>query len=78
MNTDVLFEKKDKKLTITINKGANYVDIKEKMNQVLEASLDLFEEVEEPVLIKGIPKPTAKSAINVSSVSPIEIAHTIY
>lgn len=53
MNTDVLFEKKDKKLTITINKGANYVDIKEKMNQVLEASLDLFEEVEEPVLIKG-------------------------
>ena len=31
MNTEVLFEKKDKKLVITINKSANYLDIKEKM-----------------------------------------------
>jgi len=53
MNTEVLFEKKDKKLTITINKSANYTEIKEKMQQVLEASSDLFEQVEEPILIKG-------------------------
>lgn len=53
MNTEVLFEKKDKKLMITINKGANYTDIKEKIMQILDASSDLFENVEEPILIKG-------------------------
>lgn len=53
MNTEVLFEKKDKKLMITINKGADYKAIKEKMFRVLEASTDLFEQVEEPILIKG-------------------------
>ena len=53
MNTDVLFEKKENKLIITINKVADYVNIKEKMFQVLEASSDLFEEIEEPILIKG-------------------------
>ena len=53
MNTEVLFEKRDNKLTITINKGSNYKDIKEKMQQILEASNDLFEDVEEPILIKG-------------------------
>lgn len=53
MNTEVLFEKKDKKLVITINKSANYLDIKEKMAQVLDASADLFDDVEEPITIKG-------------------------
>lgn len=53
MNTEVLFEKKDKKLLITINKAANYADIKEKMSQVLDASIDLFDDVQEPVTIKG-------------------------
>ena len=53
MNTEVLFEKKEKKLTITMDKEANYVDIKEKMTQILDASIDLFEDVEAPILIKG-------------------------
>lgn len=53
MNTEVLFEKKDNKLIITINKSSNYKEIKEKIYQVLEASNDLFETVEEPILIKG-------------------------
>ena len=51
MNTEVLFEKKDKKLNITINKGSNYKDIKEKIKQILEASSDLFEDIEEPITI---------------------------
>ena len=53
MNTEVLFEKKDKKLNITINKGSNYKDIKEKIKQILEASSDLFEDIEEPITIGG-------------------------
>lgn len=53
MNTDVLFEKKDKKLIITINKGSNYKDIKDKINQILEASTDLFNDITEPITIKG-------------------------
>ena len=53
MNTDVLFEKKDEKLIITINKSSNYKDIKEKMAQILDASIDLFDNIEEPVTIKG-------------------------
>ena len=53
MNTDVLFEKKEKKLIITINKGSNYKDIKEKISQILDASIDLFDDIEEPIVIKG-------------------------
>lgn len=53
MNTDVLFEKKEKKLIITINKSSNYKDIKEKIAQILEASVDLFDDIEEPITIKG-------------------------
>lgn len=53
MNTDVLFEKKDEKLIITINKSSNYKDIKEKISQILDASLDLFDNIKEPITIKG-------------------------
>ncbi|MBO5141920.1 MAG: hypothetical protein J6C46_02790 [Clostridia bacterium] len=53
MNTDVLFEKKDNKLIITINKSSNYKEIKEKITQILEASTDLFEDIVEPIVIKG-------------------------
>ena len=53
MNTEVLFEKKEKKLVITLDKEANYSDIKYKFSQILEASTDLFDEIEEPVTIKG-------------------------
>lgn len=53
MNTDVLFEKKDEKLIITINKSSNYKDIKEKISQILDASLDLFDNIKEPITING-------------------------
>lgn len=53
MNTDVLFEKKEEKLVITINKSSDYKDIKEKMLQILDASSDLFEDIIEPITIKG-------------------------
>lgn len=53
MNTDVLFEKKDEKLIITINKSSNYKDIKDKMAQILEASVDLFDNIQEPITVKG-------------------------
>ncbi len=53
MNTDVLFEKKDKKLVITINKSSDYKEIKDKITQILEASTDLFVDIEEPITIKG-------------------------
>lgn len=53
MSTEVLFEKKEKKLIITIDKGADYKEIKEKMTQILDASIDLFEDIEEPIIVKG-------------------------
>ena len=53
MNTEVLFEKKDKKLVITLDKSSNYSNIKNKIDQILEASTDMFDEIEEPIVIKG-------------------------
>ncbi len=53
MNTEVLFEKKEKRLIITLNKVSNYKDIKNKMEQILEASNDLFDGVEAPLIVKG-------------------------
>ena len=35
MNTEVLFDKKEKKLTVTLNKNADYADIKNKIISVL-------------------------------------------
>ncbi len=53
MNTDVLFETKDKKLVITLNKDVSYKEIKEKLVQILESSDTLFDEVEGKILVKG-------------------------
>ncbi len=53
MNTEVLFENKDDKLSITINKNSNYSDIKEKIISILDASQDLFTDVVEPIVVKG-------------------------
>lgn len=53
MNTEVLFEKKDRQLEITLNKEANYNDIKNKLISVLEASNDMFEDIDAPIIIKG-------------------------
>ena len=53
MNTDVLFETKDKKLVITLNKDASYKEIKEKLEQILNSSDTLFDEVDGQILVKG-------------------------
>ncbi len=53
MNSEVLFEKKDNKMVITIDKNADYADIKSRITTILEASADIFDGVEEPIVIKG-------------------------
>lgn len=53
MNTEVLFENKDNKLVVSMNKNADYIKIKEKIRSVLEASTDLFDNVQAPIIIKG-------------------------
>lgn len=53
MNTEILFTKKDNKLKITLDKNANYKDLKAKMKEILEASTETFEDIEEPILVDG-------------------------
>ena len=53
MNTEVLFENKDNKLVVTINKNAENVEIKNKIISILTASTEMFEGVVEPIVIKG-------------------------
>ena len=53
MNTDVLFETKNKKLVITLNKDASYEEIREKMAEILNSSDTLFDEVDGKILVKG-------------------------
>ena len=53
MKTDVLFEKKDNKLTITLDKNAEYSDIKDKLVQILEVSNDAFLDINPPIIIQG-------------------------
>lgn len=52
-NTEVLFEKKESKLTITLDKDVDYKTIKERMIEILDSSEGIFDEIEEPVVIKG-------------------------
>lgn len=53
MNTEILFTKKNNKLTITLDKNANYKDLKTKMKEILEASTETFTDIEAPILIDG-------------------------
>ena len=53
MKTDVLFEKKDNKLVITLDKDADYLDIKAKLSQILEASSDTFLGITGTIIVKG-------------------------
>ena len=53
MNTEVLFENKDNKLIVSLNKNADYTKIKEKIRSVLESPADIFSNIEEPIIIKG-------------------------
>ena len=53
MNTEVLFENKDNKLVVSLNRNADYDKIKEKIRSVLESPADIFSNIEEPIIIKG-------------------------
>ncbi len=53
MNSDVLFEDKDNKMIITLDKNADYSDIKDKIVSILDASTDIFNDVVGPITIKG-------------------------
>ena len=53
MNTDVLFETKNKKLIITLNKDASYEEIKEKLAEILDSSDTLFDEVDGKIIVRG-------------------------
>ena len=53
MKTDVLFEKKDKKLVITLDKDAEYSEIKKKLTQVIKVSSDTFSNIIGPIMVKG-------------------------
>ena len=53
MNTEVLFENKNNKLVVTLNKNADYVDIKNKIISILDASSDMFFGIESPITITG-------------------------
>lgn len=54
MNTEVLFENKENKLLVTLNKNSDYVDIKSKIISILDASgPSMFDGIEEPITIKG-------------------------
>ena len=49
METEVLFTRKENTLTITLNKNAEYKEIKQKLVEILSASDDIFEGLEEAV-----------------------------
>ena len=53
MKTDVLFEKKENRLVITLDKDADYGDIKAKLSQVLGMSSDTFSGVTGTIIVRG-------------------------
>ena len=53
MNTEVLFENKDNRLVVSLNRNADYSKIRDKIQSVLESSTDLFSNIEAPIIIKG-------------------------
>lgn len=53
MKTDVLFEKKDNKLVITLDKDVEFAEIKSKLSQILKKSSDTFSNIIAPIVVKG-------------------------
>ncbi len=53
MNTEVLFENKNNKLVITLNKDVSYAEIKEKLTKILASSDTLFQNVKSPIIVTG-------------------------
>ncbi len=53
MNTEVLFENKNNKLVITLNKDVSYEELKVKLEKILESSDTLFKNVKSPIIVTG-------------------------
>lgn len=53
MNTEVLFENKNNKLVITLNKDVAYEELKEKLQKILDSSDTLFKNVKAPITVTG-------------------------
>ena len=53
MTTEVLFENKNHKLMITLNKDVSYEEIKAKLIKILESSDTLFDKVKPPIVVTG-------------------------
>ena len=53
MNTEVLFENKNNKLVITLNKDVSYEELKEKLQKILQSSDTLFKNVNAPIIVTG-------------------------
>ncbi len=53
MNTEVLFENKNNKLVITLNKDVSYEELKEKLQKILQSSDTLFKNVKAPIIVTG-------------------------
>ena len=53
MKTDVLFEKKDGKLVIKLDKDVEFTEIKSKLSQILKKSSDTFSNIHAPIIVKG-------------------------
>ncbi len=53
MNTEVLFENKNNKLVITLNKDVAYEELKEKLQKILDSSDTLFKNVKAPIIVTG-------------------------
>ena len=53
MKTDVLFEKKDNKLIIKLDKDVEFNEIKSKLTQILKKSNDTFSNIIPPIIVKG-------------------------
>lgn len=53
MNTEVLFEIKDGNIYITLDKDSNYSEIKKKLEEILEASEEIFKDVTGEITIQG-------------------------
>ncbi len=53
METEVLLKKTEDNLVIMLDKNADYKNIKEKLKEILDASNDVFEGLEGPIIVDG-------------------------
>ncbi len=53
MDTTVLFKTKDGQMTITLDKNADYKEIRQRIEEIIDATDDLFEDVESEIVVEG-------------------------